>query len=133
MDMPRQQVERRARVRPTVHRILIMDMKENVAKKRRTANSTRGNFWELRLYIAGQTPNSIAAIANLKKICEDQLRGKYRIEVIDLLEKPQLAKGDQIVAIPTLVRRLPPPVKKIVGNLSKTERALVGLDIQPVR
>lgn len=110
-----------------------MDMKKNVAKKRRTANSTRGNFWELRLYIAGQTPNSIAAIANLKKICEDQLRGKYRIEVIDLLEKPQLAKGDQIVAIPTLVRRLPPPVKKIVGNLSKTERALVGLDIQPVR
>jgi circadian clock protein KaiB len=84
----------------------------------------------LRLYIAGQTPNSIAAVANLKKICEDQLKGKYRIEVIDLLKKPQLAKGDQIVAIPTLVRRLPPPVKKIVGNLSKTERALVGLDIQ---
>jgi circadian clock protein KaiB len=101
--------------------------------KSRTTKSTRGNFWELRLYIAGQTPNSIAAIANLKKICEDKLRGKYRIEVIDLLKKPQLAKGDQIVAIPTLVRRLPPPVKKIVGNLSKTERALVGLDIQPVR
>ena len=108
-------------------------MKKNVAKKRRTTKRTRWNFWELRLYIAGQTPNSIAAIANLKKICEDQLQGKYRIEVIDLLEKPQLAKGDQIVAIPTLVRRLPPPVKKIVGNLSKTERALVGLDIQPVR
>ena len=108
-------------------------MTKNVAKKRRTTRSTRGNFWELRLYIAGQTPNSIAAIANLKKICEEQLQGKYRIEVIDLLKKPQLAKGDQIVAIPTLVRRLPPPVKKIVGNLSKTERALVGLDIQPVR
>jgi len=108
-------------------------MKKSLAKKRRTAKSNRGNFWELRLYIAGQTPNSIAAIANLKKICDDQLRGKYRIEVIDLLKKPQLAKGDQIVAIPTLVRRLPPPVKKIVGNLSKTERALVGLDIQPVR
>jgi circadian clock protein KaiB len=69
----------------------------------------------------------------LKKICEDQLRGKYRIEVIDLLEKPQLAKGDQIVAIPTLVRRLPPPVKKIIGNLSKAERALVGLDLLPAR
>jgi circadian clock protein KaiB len=108
-------------------------MTKSAAKKRHTTRSTRGNFWELRLYIAGQTPNSIAAIANLKKICEDQLKGKYRIEVIDLLKKPQLAKGDQIVAIPTLVRRLPPPVKKIVGNLSKTERALVGLDIQPVR
>jgi circadian clock protein KaiB len=108
-------------------------MNKRLAKKRRTTKSTRSNFWELRLYIAGQTPNSIAAIANLKKICEDQLKGKYRIEVIDLLEKPQLAKGDQIVAIPTLVRRLPPPVKKIVGNLSKTERALVGLDIQPAR
>jgi circadian clock protein KaiB len=107
-------------------------MKQRLAKKRRTTKSTRANFWELRLYIAGQTPNSVAAIANLKKICEDQLKGKYRIEVIDLLKKPQLAKGDQIVAIPTLVRRLPPPVKKIVGNLSKTERALVGLDIQPV-
>jgi circadian clock protein KaiB len=108
-------------------------MSKSSPKKSRSTKGTRGNFWELRLYIAGQTPNSIAAIANLKKICEDQLRGRYRIEVIDLLKKPQLAKGDQIVAIPTLVRRLPPPVKKIVGNLSKTERALVGLDIQPVR
>ena len=110
-----------------------MSMKKSMLKKRqatsRTTKSTRGNFWELRLYIAGQTPNSIAAIANLKKICEDHLKGKYRIEVIDLLKKPQLAKGDQIVAIPTLVRRLPPPIKKIVGNLSKTERTLVGLDI----
>jgi circadian clock protein KaiB len=108
-------------------------MKTTGAKKRRTTKSAHSNFWELRLYIACQTPNSIAAIANLKKICEDLLQGKYRIEVIDLLKKPQLAKGDQIVAIPTLVRRLPPPVKKIVGNLSKTERALVGLDIQPAR
>jgi circadian clock protein KaiB len=87
----------------------------------------------LRLYIAGQSPNSIAAIANLKKICEDQLRGKYRLKVIDLLEKPQLAKGDQIIAIPTLVRRLPEPVRKIIGNLSKSERVLVGLDIQTAR
>lgn len=121
-------VSQLARLRKTLNK----DMTKSVAKKRRASRSTRGNFWELRLYIAGQTPNSIAAIANLKKICEEQLQGKYRIEVIDLLKKPQLAKGDQIVAIPTLVRRLPPPVKKIVGNLSKTERALVGLDIQPV-
>jgi circadian clock protein KaiB len=114
-------------------RALGTDMKKSLAKKHPTTKSTGGNYWELRLYIAGQTPNSITAIANLKKICEDQLKGKYRIEVIDLLKNPQLAKGDQIVAIPTLVRRLPPPVKKIVGNLSKRERALVGLDILRTR
>ena len=108
-------------------------MKKSSARKRRPARSSRSDFWRLRLYIAGQTPNSIVAIANLKKICEDQLQGRYRIEVIDLLEKPQLAKGDQIIAIPTLVRRLPPPIKKIIGNLSKTERVSVGLDLQPVR
>ena len=108
-------------------------MKKSSARKRRPAKSTASDFWRLRLYIAGQTPNSIAAIDNLKKICEDKLRGKYRIEVVDLLEKPQLAKGDQIVAIPTLVRRLPPPVKNIIGNLSKTESVIVGLDLQPVR
>ena len=108
-------------------------MKKSLDKKRRTAKRTRSNFWELRLYIAGQTPNSIAAIANLKKICEDQLKGKYRIEVIDLLKKPQLAKGDQIIAIPTLVRKLPPPVKKIIGSLAKTESVIVGLDLQPSR
>src|SRR5512141_4321 len=107
--------------------------KKSSASQRRSAKSSGSDFWRLRLYIAGHTPNSIAAIANLKKICEDQLRGKYRIEVIDLLEKPQLAKGDQIVAIPTLVRRLPPPVKKIIGNLSKTESVVVGLDLKPVR
>jgi len=84
----------------------------------------------LKLYVAGQSPNSLAAISNLKRICEGQLQGKYRIQVIDLIEKPQLAKGDQIIAIPTLVRRLPPPVKKIIGNLSKTERVLVGLDLR---
>jgi circadian clock protein KaiB len=108
-------------------------MKKSSVRKRRPAKSTGGDFWRLRLYIAGQTPNSIAAIDNLKKICEDKLRGKYRIEVVDLLEKPQLAKGDQIIAIPTLVRRLPPPVKKIIGNLSKTESVIVGLDLQPGR
>ena len=109
-------------------------MKKSSAKKRRPAKKNDGgDFWRLRLYIAGQTPNSMAAIDNLKKICEDKLRGKYRIEVVDLLEKPQLAKGDQIIAIPTLVRRLPPPVKKIIGNLSKTESVIVGLDLQPAR
>jgi circadian clock protein KaiB len=101
------------------------------AKKSFTKTSA-SDFYRLRLYIAGQTPNSIAAITNLKKICEDKLKGKYRIEVVDLLVKPQLAKGDQIIAIPTLVRRLPPPVKKIIGNLSKTESVIVGLDLQPV-
>jgi circadian clock protein KaiB len=84
------------------------DMKKSSARKRGPAKSSRKDFWQLRLYIAGHTPNSIASIANLKKICEDQLQGKYRIEVIDLLERPQLARGDQIIAIPTLVRRLPP-------------------------
>jgi circadian clock protein KaiB len=107
--------------------------KKNPPGNGSAARNGGGDFWELRLYIAGLSPNSVAAIANLKKICEDKLRGRYRIEVIDLLEKPQLAKGDQIIAIPTLVRRLPPPVKKIIGNLSKAERTLVGLDIQPAR
>ena len=108
-------------------------MKKNSASKRRPAKTTRSEFYMLRLYIAGQTPNSLAAIANLENICEDKLRGKYRIEVVDLVKKPQLAKGDQIIAIPTLVRRLPPPVKKIIGNLSKTASVIVGLDLQPVR
>jgi circadian clock protein KaiB len=108
-------------------------MKKSSASKRHPAKRSRSDFWRLRLYIAGHTPNSITAMANLKKICEDQLHGKYRIEVIDLLKQPQLAKGDQIIAIPTLVRRLPPPVKKIIGNLSKTESVVVGLDLQPVR
>ncbi len=103
------------------------------AAKKSPAKTSGSDFFILRLYIAGQTPNSIAAIANLKKICEDKLKGKYRLEVVDLLVKPQLAKGDQIIAIPTLVRRLPPPVRKIIGNLSKTESVIVGLDIQPAR
>jgi circadian clock protein KaiB len=85
--------------------------------------------WNLRLYVAGQTPKCITAFANLKKLCEKHLGGNYSIEVIDLLDKPQLASGDQILAIPTLVRRLPPPLKKIIGDLSNTERVLVGLDL----
>ena len=88
-------------------------------------------FWELRLYVAGQTPKSLAAFANLKKICEEHLAGRYRIQVIDLLENPKLAKGDQILAIPTLVRKLPEPVRKIIGDLSNTERVLIGLDLRP--
>jgi len=86
---------------------------------------------ELRLYIAGQTPKSLAALSNLKRICESHLTGKYRIEVIDLMKKPQLARGDQILAIPTLVRNLPTPIRKIIGDLSNTERVLVGLDLRP--
>jgi circadian clock protein KaiB len=87
--------------------------------------------WELRLYVAGQTPKSLHAFANLKQICEQHLAGEYRIEVIDLVKNPQLARGDQILALPTLVRKLPEPVRKIIGDLSNTERVLVGLDILP--
>ena len=87
--------------------------------------------WRHRLYVAGQTPRSVAAFANLKKICEDHLAGRYDIEVVDLLKHPQLAAGDQILAIPTLVRKLPQPLRKIVGDLRDTERALVGLQIRP--
>lgn len=88
-------------------------------------------LWELRLYVAGMTPTSIRAFENLKKLCEEHLHGIYSIQVIDLLERPMLARGDQIVAVPTLVRRLPTPVKKIIGDLSNTERVLVGLDLRP--
>jgi circadian clock protein KaiB len=86
--------------------------------------------WNLRLYVAGQTPRSIAAFANLKTICEEHLSGRYTIEVVDLIKHPQLAAGDQIVAIPTLVRKLPEPIRKIVGDLRDTERALVGLQLR---
>jgi circadian clock protein KaiB len=89
-----------------------------------------GQTYELRLYVAGQTPKSILALANLRQICEEHLQGRYAIEVIDLMENPQLAQGDQILAVPTLVRRLPEPIKKIIGDLSNTERVLVGLDLR---
>ena len=85
----------------------------------------------LRLYVAGQTPKSLTAFANLKKICQEHLAGRYQIEVIDLLENPQLARGGQILAIPTLVRKLPEPMRKIIGDLSNTERVLIGLDLLP--
>lgn len=93
--------------------------------------SDGSSSWELRLYVAGKSPKSLAAFANLKKICEEHLAGHYSIEVIDLIEQPQLAAGDQIVAIPTLVRKLPEPLRKIVGDLSNVERTLVGLQLRP--
>jgi circadian clock protein KaiB len=106
-------------------------MKNTTTKKKKSAKPKRAEeVWILRLYVAGQTPKSIAAFANLKKICDEHLAGKYRIEIIDLLKNPTLAKGDQILAIPTLVRQLPPPVKKLIGDLANTERVLIGLDIK---
>ena len=90
-----------------------------------------GEIWELRLYVAGKSAKSVTAFVNLKKLCEEHLTGRYTIEVIDLLEKPQLAQGEQIVAIPTLVRRLPEPIRRIVGDLSNTEKTLVGLQLRP--
>lgn len=93
---------------------------------------TAPKIWELRLYVAGQTPKCLTAFANLKRLCETHLAGAYRIEVVDLLKDPQLAQGDQILAIPTLVRKLPEPMKKIIGDLSNAERVLVGLDVRPV-
>jgi circadian clock protein KaiB len=100
------------------------------SRKPRKIRAT-ADFFDLRLYVAGQTSRSLAAQANLQRICDEHLEGRYRIEVIDLLERPQLARGDQILALPTLVRKLPEPIRKLVGDLSDTERALVGLDLRP--
>ncbi len=94
---------------------------------------TTSDKWLLRLYTAGQTPKSLAALENLKRLCDEHLAGKYRIEVVDLLKNPRLAKDDQIVAIPTLVRQLPSPMRKIIGDLSDTERALVGLQLKKAK
>ncbi|MGB6675960.1 MAG: circadian clock KaiB family protein [Terriglobales bacterium] len=104
-----------------------LSLQEIAEKNEPAANEV----WQLRLYVAGQTPRSVAAFANLKRICEDHLAGRYDIEVVDLVKHPQLAAGDQILAIPTLVRKLPQPLRKIVGDLRDTERALVGLQIRP--
>ena len=104
-------------------------MSRATARKQKPASAVAE--WELRLYIAGQTQKSVTAFANLQRICEEHLEGRYRIKVIDLLEQPQLARGDQILALPTLVRKLPQPIRKLVGDLSDTERALVGLDLRP--
>jgi circadian clock protein KaiB len=111
-------------------------MKTPAKKSRRPSNGqpsqseVDADRWNLRLYVAGQTPRSLTAFKNLKDICEEYLKGQYHIEVIDLMENPTLARGDQILAIPTLVRKLPQPIRKIIGDLSNTERVLVGLDIQ---
>jgi len=106
-------------------------MKAKPLSKLKSSARTKQGVWELRLYVAGQTPKSIAAFANLKKICGEHLEGKYHIEIVDLLKNPHLAAGDQILAIPTLVRKLPPPLRKIIGDLSDTARVLVGLDLRP--
>lgn len=96
-------------------------------------NELTSKQWKLRLYVAGQTPKSVTAFANLKKLCEEHLQGQYQIEIVDLLQHPELAKQDQILAIPTLVRRLPPPLRQIIGDLSNQEKVLLGLDLREVR
>jgi circadian clock protein KaiB len=106
------------------------EMKTKVGKKRTAGNKAE---WILRLYVAGQTPKSLTAFANLKKICEEHLANRYVIEVIDLSKQPQLAANDQIVALPTLVRKLPQPIKRIIGDLSNLERVMVGMDLKPVK
>ena len=108
--------------------------KENSEKKikKEKPDKTENDKWKLRLYVAGQTPKALTALVNLKKICEEQLKGKYSIEVIDLLKNPKLANEDQIFALPTLVRKLPVPVRKIIDDLSDTERVLVGLNLVTV-
>jgi circadian clock protein KaiB len=104
---------------------------QEIARKGNGGDDTEK--WDLRLYVAGQTPRSVAAFANLKRICEEHVPGRYKIEVVDLIKHPQLAAGDQILAIPTLVRKLPQPLRKIVGDLRDTERAIVGLQLRPTR
>ena len=103
--------------------------KTDVSQNRSSADGA--DRWDLRLYVAGQTPKAIAAFANLQKLCDEHLGVRYSIEVVDLLKDPQLARGDEIVAVPTLVRRLPQPVRKIIGDLSNTDRVLVGLQLRP--
>jgi circadian clock protein KaiB len=107
------------------------------AASSKAKKSSPPDCWNLRLYVAGQTPRSITAFANLKRLCEERLAGRYYIEVIDLVKQPQLAQGDQIIAIPTLVRKLPEPIKRLVGDLSNIERVIVGMELQektsPVR
>lgn len=95
--------------------------------------ATQETLWELRLYVAGQTPKSVTALNNLRRYCETHLKGQYKIEIVDLLVQPQLAEGDQILAIPTLVRKVPEPIRKIIGDLSNEEKVLVGLDIRPIK
>jgi circadian clock protein KaiB len=105
--------------------------KRRAAKPARTSSASDHAEWNLRLYVAGQTPRSLAAFANLKRICEQHLNGRYRLEVIDLVKAPQLAQTDQILALPTLVRKLPAPIKRIIGDLSNLERVMIGMDLRP--
>lgn len=107
-------------------------MKSAKPAKKPIAAANGKQKYDLRLYVAGQTPRSLQALTNLKRICDEHLEGNYRVEIIDLLQKPQLAAGDQILAIPTLVRTIPKPARKIIGDLSNTERVLIGLDVRPV-
>jgi circadian clock protein KaiB len=93
-------------------------------------HKAESNYYVLRLYVAGQTPQSVRAITNLKKICEENLKGRYVLDVIDLYQQPQLAQGEQIIAVPTLIKKLPPPLRRIIGDMSNTERLLVGLDLR---
>jgi circadian clock protein KaiB len=110
------------------------DQRQPQALKSRSGRAAADpSIWELRLYVAGKTARSVAAMENLTRLCEEHLPGKYRIEVVDLLVHPKLAEGDQIVAIPTLVRKLPPPIRKVIGDLSNVERALVGLQLRPAK
>lgn len=108
-----------------------MSYQDSVEMKKANESVSDEGFWELRLYVAGQSPRSIAAFANLKRICEEHLKGRYAIEVIDLLENPELAEGEQILALPTVVRKLPLPMRKLIGDLSNSERVLVGMDLRP--
>jgi circadian clock protein KaiB len=106
-------------------------MKTSAARAVRERENSKERTWELRLYVAGQTAKSLQAFANLKRICEEHLGGRYQIEVVDLMKNPELDKGDQIFALPNLVRKLPEPVRQIIGDLSNTERVLIGLDLRP--
>ena len=107
-----------------------IERKRRVKKTEAKEKETQPEIWDLRLYIAGQTEKSVTAFVNLKKICEVNLAGRYRIEVIDVTQNPALARNDQIIALPTLVKKLPQPIRKIIGDLSKTERVLIGLDLK---
>jgi len=106
----------------------MMEVREETSK---TAEPAPDETWELRLYVAGQTAKSVAALANLRRYCEQHVPGRYQLEVIDLMQHPQLAEGDQILAIPTVVRKVPEPIRKVIGDLSNEERVLVGLDLRP--
>jgi circadian clock protein KaiB len=108
-------------------------IKNKITSKPRSVRKQAAPKWELRLYIAGNTPKSLAALSNLKQYCETHLAGEYSLEVIDLLLQPQLAAGDQILAIPTLVRKVPVPIRKIIGDLSNEEKVLVGLNLKPIK